>query len=61
IDLNRKRYEHLLLEDVINSLHSGVSNQNGYELLLDAFLFHEQNLRRETLDKLLADAGINDS
>ncbi|MEM7759224.1 MAG: MAE_28990/MAE_18760 family HEPN-like nuclease, partial [Cyanobacteria bacterium P01_A01_bin.40] len=46
IDLNRKRYEHLLLEDVINSLHSGVSNQNGYELLLDAFLFHEQNLRR---------------
>ncbi len=61
IDLNKKRYEHLLVEDVINSLHSGVSNFGGYELLPDAFLFHEQNLRRDTLDKLLADAGIKDS
>ena len=61
IDLNKKRYEHLLLEDVVNSLHSGFSNQSSHELLPDAFLFHEQNLRRDTLDKLLADAGINNS
>ena len=61
IDLNKKRYEHLLLEDIIKSLYFGVSNQSGYELLPDAFIFHEQNLRRDTLDKLLADAGINDS
>ncbi|MGB3534967.1 MAG: MAE_28990/MAE_18760 family HEPN-like nuclease [Microcoleaceae cyanobacterium] len=61
IDLNKKRYKHLSFEDVVNSLHSGIDNSGSYELLADAFLFHEQNLRKDTLNKLLADAGINDS
>lgn len=60
IDLNKKRYEHLSIEDIVNSLHSGVNNSGSYELLADAFLFHEQNLRKDTLDKLLADSGISD-
>lgn len=61
LELNKNRYEHLSVEKVINSLYFGVSNHEQYELLPDAFLFHEQNLRREILDKLLADAGINNS
>jgi hypothetical protein len=61
IDQNKKRYEHLSIEDIVNSLHSGIDNTGSYELLADAFLFHEQNLRKDTLDKLLADAGINES
>ena len=61
LDLNKNRYKHLALKDVINGLHLGVNNIHRYELLPDAFLFHEQNLRREILDKLLADAGISNS
>lgn len=61
LDLNKNRYEHLAIEDVVNSLYLGINNKTNYELLPDAFLFHEQNLRREILDKLLADAGILNS
>ncbi len=61
IDLNKNRYEHLAIENVINGLSLGINNKTGYELLPDAFLFHEQNLRREILDKLLADSGISNS
>ena len=61
IDLNKNRYEHLTIEDVVNGLYIGINNKNNYELLADAFLFHEQNLRRDILDKLLADAGISNS
>ncbi len=61
IDQNKKRYEHLSIKDIVNSLHSGIDNAGSYELSPDAFLFHEQNLRRDTLDKLLADAGINET
>ncbi|MDJ0901975.1 MAG: MAE_28990/MAE_18760 family HEPN-like nuclease [Xenococcus sp. MO_188.B8] len=61
LDLNKNRYKHLSVKDVINGLHLGVNNIHRYELLPDAFLFHEQNLRREILDKLLADAGISNS
>ena len=61
IDLNKNRYEHLTVEDVVNGLFEGVNNKINYELVAEAFLFHEQNLRKETLDKLLADAGILNS
>ena len=61
IDLNKNRYEHLTVEDVINGLFEGVNNKTNYELVAEAFLFHEQNLRKETLDKLLANAGILNS
>ncbi|MEM8828085.1 MAG: MAE_28990/MAE_18760 family HEPN-like nuclease [Cyanobacteria bacterium P01_G01_bin.19] len=61
LDLNKNRYEHLAIEDVVSGLYSGINNKTNYELLPDAFLFHEQNLRREILDKLLSDAGILNS
>ncbi len=58
LDLKKNRYKHLSLEEVVRGLFCGVTGEEEYELLSDAFLFHEQNLRRETLEKLLADAGI---
>jgi hypothetical protein len=58
LDLKKNRYEHLSIEEVIRSLFRGVTGEEKYHLLPDAFLFHEQNLRREILEKLLADAGI---
>ncbi|MEM6613464.1 MAG: MAE_28990/MAE_18760 family HEPN-like nuclease [Cyanobacteria bacterium P01_C01_bin.72] len=61
IDLNKTRYENLTVEDVVNGLYKGVNNKTNYDLVAEAFLFHEQNLRKETLDKLLADAGILNS
>ena len=61
INLNKNRFEHLTIENVVKGLSLGINNKVGYELLPDAFLFHEQNLRREILDKLLADAGISNS
>ncbi|MGF1489717.1 MAG: MAE_28990/MAE_18760 family HEPN-like nuclease [Prochloraceae cyanobacterium] len=61
IDLNKNRYEHLSIDRVISSLNDGISNEKQYELLPEAFLFHEQNLRREILEKLLADAGIDNT
>ena len=61
LDLNKNRYEHLSVEEVINGLYFGVNDNLKYELLPDAFLFHEQNLRRDILDKLLADTGISNS
>lgn len=61
LDLNKNRYEHLVIEDVINGLFNGINNKTTYELVADAFLFHEQNLRKEILDKLLNDVGISNS
>ncbi len=62
VDLNKNRYNHLSNEKVISGLFHGVTaGRQQYELLSDAFLFHEENLRKKTLDKLLADAGINNT
>jgi MAE_28990/MAE_18760-like HEPN len=58
LELKKNRYEHLSIEEVIRGLFRGTTGEQEYELLPDAFLFHEQNLRREILEKLLADAGI---
>ncbi len=57
----KKRYSHLSIEKVIQGLFAGKTGKNNYELLPDAFLFHEQNLREGTLSKLLADAGIQNA
>ncbi|MCM0589537.1 MAG: MAE_28990/MAE_18760 family HEPN-like nuclease [Gloeotrichia echinulata IR180] len=58
LDLNKNRYKHLSIEEVIRGLFNGSIGKQEYELLRDAFLLHEENLRKDTLDKLLADAGI---
>ncbi len=61
IDLNKNRYKHLSNHKVIRGLFHGVNGEDQYELLSDAFLFHEQNLRKDILEKLLADAGISNT
>ncbi|MBW4620671.1 MAG: hypothetical protein KME17_15115 [Cyanosarcina radialis HA8281-LM2] len=61
LDLNKNRFQHLSIEKVVQGLVSGVSGTKQYELLPEAFLLHEQNLRKEMLEKLLADAGIENA
>ncbi|NEP12509.1 MAG: hypothetical protein F6K14_20335 [Symploca sp. SIO2C1] len=61
LDLNKNRFQHLSIEKVVQGLFSGVTGTEQYELLPDAFLSHEQNLRKEILEKLLADAGIENA
>jgi len=61
LDLKKKRFEHLSINEVIQGLFDGVTGQEKYKLIPDAFLLHEQNLRREVLEKLFADAGISNA
>jgi MAE_28990/MAE_18760-like HEPN len=61
LDLNKNRFQHLSVEKVIQGLFSGVTDTDKYELLPEAFLMHEQNLRKEVLEKLLADTGIENA
>ncbi|HAG85686.1 MAG TPA: hypothetical protein DCL61_32255 [Cyanobacteria bacterium UBA12227] len=59
LDLNKNRFQHLSIEEVIRGLFRGVTgDEDKYELVPDAFLLHEQNLRKEILEELLANAGI---
>ena len=55
------RSNHLSVEDVIRGLYWGVTGNHKYELIPGAFLFHSQNLRKDALQELLANAGIPDS
>ncbi|WP_231867054.1 MULTISPECIES: MAE_28990/MAE_18760 family HEPN-like nuclease [unclassified Anabaena] len=61
VELNKSRYEHLTSEKVMQGLFYGNTGEKEYELLPDAFLIHEQNLRRETLERLFANAGISNA
>ncbi|BDI14366.1 hypothetical protein ANSO36C_01680 [Nostoc cf. commune SO-36] len=61
LDLRKNRYKHLSIEEVIRGLFHGAIGEKEYELLPDAFLFHEQNLRKEALEKMLTEAGIPNS
>lgn len=61
LDLKKKRFKHLSPNEVIQGLFNGVTGKKKYKLIHDAFLLHEQNLRREVLEKLFADAGISNA
>jgi hypothetical protein len=61
LELKKKRFEHLSINEVIQGLFDGVTAKGKYKLIPDAFLLHEQNLRREVLEKLFADAGISNA
>jgi hypothetical protein len=61
LDLNKNRFQHLPVEKVVQGLFSGITGTEQYELLPDAFLLHEQNLRKEVLETLFADAGIDNA
>lgn len=62
LDITKNRFGHLSVKQVIRGLFHGASGTGEkYELLPDAFLLHEQNLRREALEKMFADAGIGNA
>ncbi|HBB35653.1 MAG TPA: hypothetical protein DDZ80_10055 [Cyanobacteria bacterium UBA8803] len=61
LDLNKSRFKNLSVEKVVRGLLYGVAGNEPYELIPDAFLLHEQNLRKDTLDKLFAEAGIENA
>jgi hypothetical protein len=55
----KSRFERLSVEDAIRGLFLGVSNsKERYDMIPEAFLLHDQNLRKAALEKLFADAGI---
>jgi hypothetical protein len=55
----KSRFAHLSVEEVIRGLFFGVAGgESKYDLVPDAFLLHDQNLRKEALEKLFANAGI---
>ena len=58
IELKKNRYSHLNPETVMRGLFYGNTGQEKYELVSDAFLFHEDNLRKDTLERLLTNSGI---
>jgi hypothetical protein len=59
IDLKKNRFQHLSVEKVVQGLSCGITDTGKYELLPDAFLLHEQNLRKEVLETVLKNAGID--
>lgn len=61
VELKKKRFQQLNVESVVSSLFNGLSGNSNYELIPEAFLLHEQNLRKEVLEKLFADAGIENA
>ncbi len=60
-DLKKNRFENLSIDQVIRGLFHGVTGEEEYALLPDAFLLHEQNLRKGVLEQLLAGAGIQNA
>jgi hypothetical protein len=60
-DLKKNRFEHLSIDQVIRGLFHGVTGEEEYALLPDAFLLHEQNLWKGVLEKLFAGAGIQNA
>ncbi|MCC3405860.1 MAG: hypothetical protein JGK17_09760 [Microcoleus sp. PH2017_10_PVI_O_A] len=61
IDIKKNRFQHLSVEKVVQGLSCGITNTGKYELLPDAFLLHEQNLRKEVLETVLRNAGIDEA
>ena len=61
IDIKKNRFQHLSVEKVVQGLSYGITDTGKYELLPDAFLLHEQNLRKEVLETVLRNAGIDEA
>ena len=57
----KKQFENLSVEEVIRGLFFGITGEKKYDLIPYAFLLHEQNLRKESLEQLLTNAGIPNS
>jgi hypothetical protein len=61
IDIKKNRFQHLSVEKVVQGLSCGITDTGKYELLPDAFLLHEQNLRKDVLETVLKNAGIDEA
>ncbi|MEG4801061.1 MAE_28990/MAE_18760 family HEPN-like nuclease [Microcoleus sp. ARI1-B5] len=61
IDIKKNKFQHLSVKQVVQGLSCGITDSGKYELLPDAFLLHEQNLRKEVLETVLKNAGIDDA
>ena len=61
LELKKNRYQNLSVEKVVQGFLSGVTNSKQYELLPEAFLMYEQNLRKDELNKLFAKTGIENA
>ncbi|MEG4022607.1 MAE_28990/MAE_18760 family HEPN-like nuclease [Microcoleus sp. S13C4] len=61
IDIKKNRFKHLSVEKVVQGLSSGITDTGKYELLPDAFLLHQQNLRKEVLETVFKNAGIDEA
>ncbi|MGD1700461.1 MAE_28990/MAE_18760 family HEPN-like nuclease [Dapis sp. BLCC M229] len=62
LEFKKDRFKDLSENQVIRGLFYGTTNQNkNYELLPEAFLLHDQNLRKDILEKLFTDAGIGNT
>mgnify|MGYP003493004381 CR=1 FL=1 len=61
IDIKKNRFQHLSVDKVVQGLSCGITDTGKYELLPDAFLLHEQNLRKEVLETVLKNAGIDEA
>jgi MAE_28990/MAE_18760-like HEPN len=56
---NKQRFSELPLDRIISGLFNGVTGNQTYELLVDAFIIHERNLRTADLEELFRNAGIH--
>jgi hypothetical protein len=56
---HKQRFSELSIDRVISGLFNGVSGNQTYELLVEAFILHDRNLRAEDLDELFKNAGIH--
>ncbi|MDJ0616118.1 MAG: MAE_28990/MAE_18760 family HEPN-like nuclease [Calothrix sp. MO_192.B10] len=61
LKLKNKNINSQFYKDIISSLFVCITGENPYELVADAFLLHEQNLRKEALEQLFSNAGISDA
>jgi hypothetical protein len=61
LDLNKNRFQHLSIDKVVQGLFSGITGAEKYALLPEAFLLHEQNLRKGAIEDLFRGAGIENA
>lgn len=62
LEFKKDRFKYFSINQVIRGLFYGTTTHHkNYELLPEAFLLHDQNLRKDILEKLFADAGIADT
>ena len=58
----KSRLRDLSVEQVIRGLYLGITNQpEQYDLIAEAFIIHQQNLRKEAIEQLFTNAGIPQS